>query len=310
MAGKIDISLSEAEQAVKTFCEIYDSCSFVKPGPDLFEITTLDGEKVVVSLTNGSLECQRKPEIKEKLLGLIMDAREAPKGSKTALSPVGKANMSTPEKYGRKGPINESSALNIVKNCAQAIEPTYSVGGKVAPTAKTVLTAAADSGISFEVLRYTHQQDYIEACVRAHQGPTYDDAVVSIYKQDFINSRAWEMVGKQASKGNDILDLDMPYLENGMPNIKKDAMVNVKIRGGRDEIKTGFQKVNAQIWLYQELMQAWIFQGRQCVTKAKSKAASELLLASNPNTEIQEAGELADEIAEREMVERQKAEAA
>lgn len=302
MAGKT-ITKEDLAAAVKAYCASSGKDS--STGEDgrirIFQGTPGDND-ALLWLEGGNLRTN-DPDF---ALNFAEDWLQAPS---KALSPVGNGKMSTPERYGRKSPIN-GSAIDIVKQCARAIEPTYSVGGNRAPTAKTVLTAAADSGISFEILRYTHRQDYIEACVRAHQGAVYDDAVVSVYKQDFINSRAWDMVGKQAAKGNDLLDLDLPYLENGMPNIKKDAMVNVRIKGGRDEIKTGFQKVNAQIWLYQELMQAWIFQGRQCVTKAKSKAASELLLASNPNTEIQEAGELADEMAEREMVERQKAEAA
>lgn len=124
MAGKIDITLPEAEQAVKTFCEIYDSCSFVKPGPDLFEITVTDGEKAVVSLINGSLECQRRPELKDKLLGIIMDAREgSPRMPINGTSLPGKAIMPKPARNGSNGALVKPEGSITARDVIDYINP-------------------------------------------------------------------------------------------------------------------------------------------------------------------------------------------
>lgn len=287
MAAKID--QSELDQVIEDYCLVHEATK--KTG----KIILKTGEEIAVSLKDGQVVCSDK-SIKENLTSRVMELR----------TPAQAMVAANGRKLSSRVPIQEGSALGIMKQCAQGLEPTYQVGKVTAPTAKTVLTAAADASISFEIRQYTHRPDYIEANVRAHLGDKYNDAVVSVFKQDFINSRAWEMVGKQAKVNNSIIDLDNPFQENGMPNIRKDAIVSVKIGAGKQSIESGFQKVNAALWLYQELMQAWIFQGRQCVTKAKSKAAGELLLAANPNQEVQEPGELADEMKERETVENMK----
>ena len=281
MAPKTEITQAELTQAGKEYCELHK----------------IDTIETPVSLKDGKIVCD-DANIKEALISLVMEQREPSKGMATTRP----GRITSRSQAGNE----PGSALDIIKQCASELETTYQVGKVTAPTAKTVLTAAADASISFEIRQYTHRPDYIEANVRAHLGDKYNDAVVSVFKQDFINSRAWEMVGKQAKFDNAIIDMDNPFVENGMPNIKKDATVSIKIGGGKNSVQSGYQKVNASLWLYQELMQAWIFQGRQCVTKAKSKAAGELLLATNPNQEVQEAGELADEMRERESVENMK----
>ena len=291
MAGKIDISITEAEKAVKTFCEIYDSCSFVKPGPDLFELTVPDGEKVVVSLTNGSLECQRKPEIKEKLLGLIMDAREAPKGSKTALSPVGKANMSTPEKYGRKSPIN-GSALEAVRECQATEKPTYSTGGgRKAAAAKTNIAALMEAGGSLTIQDRGHRTDFIEVVVRASLGDHHVDSSISIYKQEYLAKKAWDWIVRVL--------MDEPGIvtgtdEFGMPEFREGATIKVRIS---DEGRSLMVALPAKIALWRELAREWQFAGRVCESKAFSRAADMLLRG-----DFQSREELAEEQAEREKV--------
>ncbi len=297
MAGKIDISISEAEQAVKTFCEIYDSCSFVKPGPDLFEITTLDGEKVVVSLVNGLLECQRKPEIKEKLLGLIMDAREAPKGSKTALSPVANGKMSTPEKYGRKGQIN-GSALEAVRECQATEKPTYSTGGgRKAAAAKTNIAALMEAGGRLEILKRTHTTDFIEVIVRASipsvvaSSTKFVDSSLSIYKQEYLAKKAWDWIVRVL--------MDEPGIvtgtdEFGMPEFREGATIKVRIS---DEGRSLMVALPAKIALWRELAREWQFAGRVCESKAFSRAADMLLRG-----DFQSREELAEEQAEREKV--------
>ena len=272
MAGKIDISISEAEQAVKTFCEIYDSCSFVKPGPDLFEITTPDGEKAVVSLVNGSLECQRKPEIKEKLLGLIMDAREAPKGSKMALSPVGNGKMSTPERYGRKSPIN-GSALEAVRDCQATEKPTYSTGGgRKAAAAKTNIAALMEAGGSLQIVGREHTPTYIEVVARASlPGKNSVDSGVSIWKQEYLAKKAWDWIVKVL--------MDEPGIvigtdEYGMPEFREGATIKVRIS---DEGRSLMVALPAKIALWRELAREWQFAGRVCESKAYSRAADMLL---------------------------------
>lgn len=292
------------DKAIQEFCSQNKGIMASEGEQDGRKRWLLSPGDIVVQIKDGKLDCPTHG-VKMDLSRIIMNIWESEPGSEPTKVP----NLAKRKEVGitsrsQAGSV-PGSALDTLKQCAQAIEPTYQVAGREAPTAKTILTAAADIGISFEVLRYIHKPDYIEAHVKAIilHGPMHSEAVVSIYKQDFINSRAWEMVGKQARFDNNILDPEVPFSENGMPSIRKDAMVQVKVGGGKDSIKSGYQKFNAQLWLYQELMQAWIFMGRQCVTKAKAKAASELLLGANPNQEIQEEGELADEMKEREMVE-------
>jgi hypothetical protein len=48
---------------------------FAKPGPDLYEVTCPDGHKANVSLENGQINCPRSKDLKEKVLGRIMDIR-------------------------------------------------------------------------------------------------------------------------------------------------------------------------------------------------------------------------------------------
>lgn len=99
MTGK-PIELDELSAAVNNFCQIYDNCSYVKPGPEMFEVT-VEGEKAMVSLKDGMIECPRKPELKEKLVGIILDNREGVTGPKEATKSPGKGIMpSEPRKSG------------------------------------------------------------------------------------------------------------------------------------------------------------------------------------------------------------------
>lgn len=69
MAGRI--SIHELEQAIKE-----TQYAFVKPSPEIFEVTLPDGSKATVSIADGALDCPRSQDLKMRLLGIIMDYRE------------------------------------------------------------------------------------------------------------------------------------------------------------------------------------------------------------------------------------------
>ena len=281
MAGK-QIDLNELSAAVDTFCKTFDNCSYVKPGPDMFEVTA-DGEKILVYLVDGKIDCPRKPEMKEKLIGIIMDNRESP--GKT-LAPVGGQRMA-PRKYGRDGAIS-GSAIDAVRECQSTEKTTYSTGGgRKAAAAKTNIAALMEAGGSLGIISRTHKTDFIEISVRAMLGDRHVDSSMSIYKQEYLAKRAWDWIVK--------ILMDEPGIvtgtdEWGMPEFREGATIKVRIA---DEGKSVLVSLPAKIALWRELAREWQFAARVCESKAYSRAADMILRA-----DFQAPEEIAEEQSE------------
>jgi hypothetical protein len=195
-------------------------------------------------------------------------------------------------------------------NAAQAIQImqagkdlTYTVSKKQAPNATMALMAATDAKISLIEVAPILTDELASSTIRATKKDRSVDATVSIRKADFINLLAWKEVQAQETLKNYILDDSDPLsiaLPNGFPKIKSDAMVSVRLN---DDIGSRIEKRRAIVHIYLTAMQQWIFQQRQCQTKAKRNAIIQMLTSSGNPTEVMDDDELADEAREVAIVE-------
>lgn len=196
------------------------------------------------------------------------------------------------------------------KNAAQAIQTMqagkdlmYQVAKKPAPTATMALMAATDAKIDLQELNAVLTDELASSTIRAKRKDGRSvDATVSIRKADFINLLAWREVDEQEKVKNFILDDSDPLniaLPNGFPRIKPDAQVNIRVS---DKTSSKIEKRRAIVHIYIEAMQQWIFQQRQCQTKAKRNAIIQALTSSGDPMETMDEEELQDEARECEMV--------
>lgn len=184
---------------------------------------------------------------------------------------------------------------------------TYNVNKRAAPTANLAFMAATDADIDLEEIDKVHTESMVSSTMRARKPDgRYVEATVSVTKQDFINLLAWETVRDQEVLGNDILDKSDPLyiaLPNGFPKLKSDAMISTRVS---DEMGSRLIKELAIVEIYVRAIRQWIFQQRQCQTKAKRNAIVQLLTTSGEPLQTMEPEELQDESMEMEIVESQK----
>jgi hypothetical protein len=260
---------------------------------------------ILISCTEGKLECN-DPATKEALAEIIMEmAEDEPRGS----------NLPTKRQTGITSRSQAGSVPGSGINAAQAIatmqggkELTYQVNKKPAPNATMALMAATDAKIDLVEVNAILTDELASSTIRAsRKNGRSVDATVSIRKTDFINLLAWKEVDAQEKLKNYILDDSDPLniaLPNGFPRIKPDAMVSIRVK---DETSNKIEKRRAIVHIYIEAMHQWIFQQRQCQTKAKRNAIIQALTSSGNPMEVMDEDELADEAREVEMVENSKA---
>ena len=229
-----------------------------------------------------------------------MTSREGTESPRTALSPVGNGKMSTPEKYGRKSPLN-GSALEAVRECQATEKAVYSTGkGKKAASAKTNIAALMQAGGSLEIVKRVHTTDYIEVVGRASLGDQHAEGSRSFFKQEYLAKKAWEWIIKLIMNDPGIVTGTDEY---GMPEFKEDAIIKVRIS---DDDKSLMVPLPAKIALWRELAREWQAAGRVCETVAYSRAADMLLRG-----DFQSKEELNEEASEVKAIsENAKAEAA
>lgn len=256
---------------------------------------------ILVSCDNGKLECN-DPTAKEAIAEILMEmAEEGPKSS----------NLPAKSKGGITSRSQAGSVPGSATNAAQAIQImqagkdlTYTVSKKQAPNATMALMAATDAKIDLTEVNSILTDELASSTIRAsRKNGRSVDATVSIRKTDFINLLAWKEVDAQEKLKNYILDDSDPLniaLPNGFPRIKPDAMVSIRVK---DENSNKIEKRRAIVHIYIEAMQQWIFQQRQCQTKAKRNAIIQALTSSGNPMEVMDEDELADEAREVEMVE-------
>lgn len=252
---------------------------------------------VLINCVDGKLECN-DPATKEAIAEILMEMPHEP------------ANL--PAKA--NGRITSRSQAVSGLNAAQAIatmqggkELTYQVNKKAAPNATMALMAATDAKIDLVEIGSILTDELASSTIRATRRGRSVDATVAIRKADFINLLAWKEVQAQEALKNYILDDTDPLniaLPNGFPRIRPDAIISVRVK---DEMESRIEKRRAIVHIYLTAMQQWIFQQRQCQTKAKRNAIIQMLTSSGNPTEVLDEDELADEEREVELVEGGKA---
>lgn len=251
-------------------------------------ITLMPGD-ILVSLRDGKMQCG-DPDI---ALSIMECLPEATRGANLAVRGSTGINTSQP-------PMNAAQAIQTMQ-AGKGL--TYQVNKKPAPTATMALMAATDAKVNLTEVASALTDELASSTIRATaKNGRSVDATVSIRKADFINLLAWKEVDEQEKLKNPILDDSDPMniaLPNGFPRIKPDAMVMIRVKTKESNL---IEKRRAIVHIYITAMQQWIFQQRQCQTKAKRNAIIQLLTSSGNPTEVMDEDELADEERERQMV--------
>jgi hypothetical protein len=296
MAGRIPPTKAEITAAIKAYLGKHDgiACEY-KQDDDCYELTDANGKGAIVG---PGWQCNDE--------GLFNELREILMAQRESTSPPGPARGTNLAVRGTTG-INTSQPP---MNAAQAIQTmqagkglTYQVNKKPAPTATMALMAATDAKVNLTEVASVLTDELASSTIRATaKNGRSVDATVSIRKADFINLLAWKEVDEQEKLKNPILDDSDPMniaLPNGFPRIKPDAMVMIRVKTKESNL---IEKRRAIVHIYITAMQQWIFQQRQCQTKAKRNAIIQLLTSSGNPTEVMDEDELADEERERQMV--------
>jgi hypothetical protein len=230
------------------------------------------------------------------------------KSAKGSVPAVRQGNHITSRSQAGNVPGSATNAAQAIQIMQAGKDLTYTVSKKQAPNATMALMAATDAKIDLIEVNAVMTDELASSTIRAsRKNGRSVDATVSIRKTDFINLLAWKEVDAQEKLKNMILDDSDPLniaLPNGFPRIKPDAMVSIRVK---DENSNKIEKRRAIVHIYIEAMQQWIFQQRQCQTKAKRNAIIQVLTSSGNPMEVMDEDELADEAREVEMVERGKA---
>ena len=259
---------------------------------------------VVITLQDGKPSCS-DTAILDSLIEILMDmAENAPKGGNLA---VRRGSGITSRAQAGSVPGSATNAAQAIQIMQAGKDLTYTVQKKQAPNATMALMAATDAKINLVEINSILTDELASSTIRATRKDRSVDATVSIRKADFINLLAWKEVQAQEAAKNYILDDSDPLniaLPNGFPRIKADAMVAVRIN---DELGSRIEKRRAMIHIYLTAMQQWIFQQRQCQTKAKRNAIIQMLTSSGNPMEAMDEEELADEAMESQIVQEVKA---
>lgn len=248
---------------------------------------------IIVTLKDGKPECGNKT-VWLGICDILAESRSlaVPRGGRiTSRSQAGSVPGSA---------TNAAQAIQIMQ---AGKDLTYTVQKKQAPNATMALMAATDAKINLVEINSILTDELASSTIRATRKDRSVDATVSIRKADFINLLAWKEVQAQEAQKNYILDDSDPLniaLPNGFPRIRPDAMVAVRIN---DDLGSRVEKRRAMIHIYLTAMQQWIFQQRQCQTKAKRNAIIQMLTSSGNPMEAMDEEELADEAMESKIVE-------
>lgn len=255
---------------------------------------------IIIYLENGKPFCS-DTAILDSLIEILMDmAENAPRSSNLA---VRRGGGITSRSQAGSVPGSATNAAQAIQIMQAGKDLTYSVQKKQAPNATMALMAATDAKISLEEINAILSDEMASSTIRAIRKDRHVDATVAIRKADFINLLAWKEVQAQEAQKNYILDDSDPLniaLPNGFPRIRPDAMVSVRIN---DDLGSRVEKRRAMIHIYLTAMQQWIFQQRQCQTKAKRNATIQMLTSSGNPMEAMDEEELADEAMESKIVE-------
>ncbi len=263
---------------------------------------------IIVRLEEGRIICDSQA-IYEKVAELIMELRETAAAPQDAPRrpnlPIKSAKgTNTPTKLESPGVGHSARSVQAIQALQAGKDLMYVVNKKEAPTANLALMAATDANINLEEVDRIHNEGFVSSTIRATlPNGRYAEATVSLMKQDFINLLAWKAVQEQEILKNDILDDSDPLniaLSNGFPRLKPDATISSRVKDGQNSVVV---KRKAITEIYIKIMNQWIFQQRQCQTKAKRNAIIQLLTSSGKPMQTMEAEELADEQMERELVE-------
>jgi hypothetical protein len=290
MAGKRIVTQPELKTAAGILAEKQGLTLSQGEGGSL---TLMPGD-ILIKLEDGRPNAST-PEIQGAIMEILMDMAEEPvKGSNLVVRSGGMAKTGAP-----------------VKNAAEAIQAMQSgkelmyqfAGNQPAPNATMALMAASDARINLEEISAVLTDELASSTVRAtDRKGRYVDATIGVRKSDFINLLAWKEVEAQEKLKNPILDDADPLniaLPNGFPRIRPDATVSIRIKTKESNL---IEKRRAIVHIYINAMQQWMFQQRQCQTKAKRNAIIQMLTSTANPMEVMDEDELADEQREVDMV--------
>lgn len=309
MVGKVPTK-PEIASAIEFYCQKYPDLkiekSYAEP-TDSWHLKDVNGVKVIIGPGFTCTDASLLAALRE----IVTDARESNgvESPRKVTSPSDKAIMPVKARsidVGQMATSGGKSARSV--QAIQAMQAgkdlIYVVNKKEAPTANLALMAATDANINLREIDKTHTDAFVSSTIRATlPNGRYAEATVSIMKQDFINLLAWKAVQEQEILKNDILDDADPMniaLPNGFPRLKADATISSRVKDGQNSVVI---KRKAITEIYIKIMNQWIFQQRQCQTKAKRNAIIQLLTSSGQPMQTMEPEELADEQMERELVE-------
>jgi len=281
---------------------------------DEWEISEQTEEHIIFKGSFGHAEVKADGRVISKVSSYVAALEAAIKGEELPVKAAKSPNLPAKRQSGITSRSQAGSVPGSATNAAQAIQLmqagkdlTYTVSKKQAPNATMALMAATDAKIDLTEVNAILTDELASSTIRAsRKNGRSVDATVSIRKTDFINLLAWKEVDAQEKLKNYILDDSDPLniaLPNGFPRIKPDAMVSIRVK---DETSNKIEKRRAIVHIYIEAMQQWIFQQRQCQTKAKRNAIIQALTSSGNPMEVMDEEELADERREVEIVEESK----
>jgi hypothetical protein len=290
--------------------EIFDKVKSITVD-DEWEIAEETPEQIIFKGAFGHAAVSADGKVTSKVSKYVEMLEAAIKGEESPVKPT-KSSIPAVRAPGKITSRSQAGSVpGSATNAAQAIQImqagkdlTYTVSKKQAPNATMALMAATDAKIDLVEVNAVLTDELASSTIRAsRKNGRSVDATVSIRKTDFINLLAWKEVDAQEKLKNMILDDSDPLniaLPNGFPRIKPDAMVSIRVK---DENSNKIEKRRAIVHIYIEAMQQWIFQQRQCQTKAKRNAIIQALTSSGNPMEVMDEDELADEAREVEMVE-------
>jgi hypothetical protein len=273
------IDLSELERAV-----IQSGLEHTKIGSEMWEVVQKDGSRVTVGLKDGTLDVPRSKDLKERILGLILDYRES--SGVPAVRPNGKITSRS-----QAGNV-PGSALDAVRQCQATEKATYSTGGsRRAASAKTNIAALMQAGGSLEILSMRHDMDFIEYHVRAHLGEQYVDSSMAFHRMQYLAKKAWDWIPKYAIADPSLV---VGTDENLLPIFKEGAVIKCRVS---DDGNSLLVPLPAPIAMFKELAREWQSAGRVCETKAYNRAADMIL-----RSDFQTKEELSEELSEVEAI--------
>jgi len=291
MAGKV--TKKEIADAITSYCAKHGAEAAYDEATDSYHLKDQNDLECVFG---PGLKCSSESvldELKELLVSMRMDSEPARGSNLPAKRPGGTISRS-------QGEPAQGSALETVRRTIDSKDQTYNAGGNEEAYAAVKIKAFEEMGGSYQIMSSEVKPDMARYLIRGTlPDGRFNESEYSVFQDQWQRDMAWDMVDKQMEAGRNILDLDCPALENGMPNLIKGAMMKIKKGAKKGEVVSGWIDVPAAYHIATTVNKLWKFQRVQAQTKAKAKIAKEMVGAAFG---MLDQGELEDEQRERDQV--------